>query len=149
MARTPRSPPSNAATVQRSFRLNPRTLELLDARAAETDESRNALTQRLLEESVRIDRHPLIYYRQGASGRRRPALVGTRLDVGQVMSTVRGEAGDVESAAEYFSIAPRLIQAAVDFYAEFTDEIDAQHDEDRSFAEIQRQRWERAQRVLG
>lgn len=48
---------SHKPTVQRSFRLSSRTLELLSRRAEETAESRNALTERLLEEGVRTDRH--------------------------------------------------------------------------------------------
>ncbi len=108
----------------------------------ETAESRNARTERLLEEGVRTDRHPLIYFRQGASGRRRPALAGTRLDVSHVIETVRGEAGTVTAAAEYLSLPPRLVQACVDYYAEFPDEVDAQRAEDQSFADAQRQRWE-------
>jgi hypothetical protein len=40
-------------TVQRSFRLSARTLELLDAAAVGGQESRNALADRLLGEAVR------------------------------------------------------------------------------------------------
>src|SRR6478735_2248102 len=54
------------ASVQRSFRLSPRTLELLGERADETSESRNALAERLLDEGLHIDRHPLIRFRVGA-----------------------------------------------------------------------------------
>jgi uncharacterized protein (DUF433 family) len=138
-----------AATVQRSFRLKPRTLELLGERAGETAESRNALAERLLEEGVRTDRHPLISFRQGASGRRRPALGGTRLDVTQVVTTVRGEGGDIAAAAEYLSVPERLVQAAVNYYADFTEEIDALQTGEQAHADAERRRWERAQQVLG
>jgi len=39
------------ASIQRSFRLSPRTLELLDAEAAMVGQSRNALADRLLGEA--------------------------------------------------------------------------------------------------
>jgi uncharacterized protein (DUF433 family) len=135
--------------VQRSFRLAGSTLRLLGERAEETSESRNALAERLIGEGLRTDRHPLISFRSGASGLRRPALAGTRLDVWQVIETVRGEGGDVAAASAYLGIPERLVRAAVDYYADFAEEIDAYRAEELRFAERERERWERAQRVLG
>lgn len=136
------------ASVQRSFRLSRRTLELLDAAAADGGETRNALADRLLGEAVRLDRHPFIRFHEGAAGRRQPLLVGTRLYVHQVMSTVRASHGEVDEAADYLGIAPRLVRAAVEYYAEFGDEVD----EDAATAERierdERARWERQQRAL-
>src|SRR5207248_7733562 len=83
-------------TVQRSFRLSPRTLELLEEAAADSGESRNALADRLLGEGVRTERHPLIRFHQGGSGRRQPLLAGTRLYVHQIISTVRSSGGDAD-----------------------------------------------------
>ena len=137
------------ATVQRSFRLSARTLDLLGERAGETSESRNALAERLLDEGLRIDRHPLIRFRTGGSGLRRPALVGTRLDIWQVIDTVRGEKGDVGRAAEYLGLTDAMVRAAVDYYADFAEEIDAHRDQELAFAERERERSERARRVLG
>ena len=137
------------ATVQRSFRLSSRTLELLGERAGETSESRNALAERLLDEGLRIDRHPLIRFRTGGSGLRRPALVGTRVDIWQVIDTVRGEDGNVADAAEYLGLTEAMVRAAVDYYADFAEEIDAYRAEELAFAERERDRSERARRVLG
>lgn len=125
------------------------TLDRLSQRAAETSESRNALAERLIDEGLRMDRHPLISFRAGGSGRRRPALVGTRVDVWQVIDTVRGEQGDVAAAAQYLGLSERLVRAAVDYYADFTEEIDAYRADELAFAERERLRFERAQRVLG
>jgi hypothetical protein len=136
------------SSVQRSFRLSPRTLELLGERAAETSESRNALAERLLDEGLRIDRHPLIRFRTGASGLRRPALVGTRMDIWQVIDNVRGENGDVAAAARYLGLGEALVRAAIDYCADFTDEVDAYRDEEIAFAARERERSERAQRIL-
>ncbi len=137
------------ATVQRSFRLSSRTLELLGERAGETSESRNALAERLLDEGLRIDRHPLIRFRTGGSGLRRPALVGTRVDIWQVIDTVRGEHGNVADAAEYLGLTEAMVRAAVDYYADFAEEVDAYRAEELAFAERERERSERARRVLG
>lgn len=145
----PKRPAQAPAAIQRSFRLSSRTLDLLGERAAETSESRNALAERLLAEGLRIDRHPLIRFRTGASGMRRPALVGTRLHIWQVIDTLRGEGGDVAAAAEYLGLSEATVRAAVDYYADFTEEIDAYRAEELAFAERERERSERARQVLG
>ena len=57
-----------------------------------------ALAERYLEEGLRMDEHPLIYFRDGANGRR-PALLGTRLDVADVIETLRQNDRSVERTA--------------------------------------------------
>lgn len=135
-------------SVQRSFRLSSRTVELLDAAAASTGETRNALADRLLGEAVRVERHPLIRFEAGAAGRRQPRVVGTRLDVHQVVATVRANDVSVDATAEYLGIDPRLVRAALDYYAEFTEEVDADAAEADRVAETERARWERVQHAL-
>jgi uncharacterized protein (DUF433 family) len=138
----------SAPSVQRSFRLSKRTLELLDAAAAASSESRNALADRLLNEAVRTEVHPLIRFRTGGAGRRQPMLVGTRLYIHQVIATLRGEGGDVEATAEYFSIRPEQVNAALAYYADFKDEVDADAEVARLIEETEHARWERQQRAL-
>jgi uncharacterized protein (DUF433 family) len=141
---------SEAGTsVQRSFRLSRRTLELLDDRARELSETRNSLAERLMDEGLRTERHPLVVFRQGAAGLRRPALVGTRLYVWQVIDTVRASGNSVAAAADYLGLPEHHVQAAVDYYADFTDEVDEYRAQEREFERRERERWERAQRVLG
>ena len=141
-------PENQQPSVQRSFRLSPRTLELLDAAAATSGESRNALADRLLGEGVRLERHPLIRFHRGAGGRRQPLVAGTRLYVHQIMSTLRASGRDIEDAAAYLSIIPRLVRAAVDYYAEFADEVDEDAAVAESVERDERARWERQQRAL-
>jgi uncharacterized protein (DUF433 family) len=117
--------PNRPASVRRSFRLSPRTLELLDAAAAASGQSCSALADRLLAEAARVEHHPLIRFRRGAGGGRQPLLVGTRLYVYQVISTLQASGGDVDDAARYLGLSPRQIEAAVDYYADFRDEVDA------------------------
>lgn len=135
-------------SVQRSFRLSGRTVELLDAAAVSSGETRNALADRLLGEAVRVERHPLIRFAAGAAGRRQPRVVGTRLDVHQVVATVRANDADVDATAEYLGIDARLVRAALDYYAEFTEEIDADAAEADRVAETERARWGRVQHAL-
>jgi uncharacterized protein (DUF433 family) len=135
-------------SIQRSFRLSARTLELLDERAAARGLSRNALAEQLLGEAVRTDRHPLIRFREGGSGRRRPALVGTRLDVHDVIATLRGENGSVEAAADYLGIDALEVRAALAYYADFADEVDQDLEVAAALAHEERARWDRQQQAL-
>jgi uncharacterized protein (DUF433 family) len=135
-------------SVQRSFRLSGRTVELLDAAAASSGETRNALADRLLGEAVRVERHPLIRFDAGAAGRRQPRMVGTRLEVHQVVATVRANDSEVDATAEYLGIDARLVRAALDYYADFTDEVDADAVEADRLAETERASWERVQHGL-
>ncbi|MEX2393632.1 MAG: hypothetical protein WD826_04025 [Actinomycetota bacterium] len=75
-------------------------------------------------------------------------MVGTRLYVHQVVSTVRASHGDIGEAASYLGIVPRLVRAAVDYYAEFADEVDEDTATARLIEEQERTRWERQQRAL-
>jgi uncharacterized protein (DUF433 family) len=109
---------------QRSLRLPADTLARLDRLAEERGQSANTVAARLIEEGLRLDRHPLIYFRDARAGRR-PALLGTRIDVWQVIETVRAHEGSVVDAAEYLAQPEAKLRAAVRYYAEFRDEVDA------------------------
>jgi uncharacterized protein (DUF433 family) len=149
MASKARDAPTGAPSVQRSFRLAADTLRLLDERADERSESRNSLAQRLLEEGLHTDRHPLVHFREGGAGQRAPALVGTRLYVWQVLGTLRASEGSVAEAAAYLGLSERQVQAAVDYYADFAAEVDAQEEREREFERRELERLRRARRVLG
>jgi uncharacterized protein (DUF433 family) len=135
-------------SAQRSFRLSRRTLEQLDAMARATGESRNALAERLLSEAIKTAAHPLIRFQPGALGRRRALVVGTRLYVYQVISTLRGNDGDVDQTAQDFGLAPQLVRAAVAYYADFTDEVDEDVAVATQLEREERERWERQQRAI-
>jgi len=70
-----------------------------------------------------MDEHAEIYFRAGALGRR-AALVGTRLDIWQVMDTVRNSGNSVAQAAEYLNLPPAKVEAAVRYYAVNKEEVD-------------------------
>jgi uncharacterized protein (DUF433 family) len=127
-----------SASLQRSFRLSERTMKLLDARARELSESRNSLAERLLDEGLHTERHPLIVFRTGGSGRRRPALVGTRLYVWQIIETLRGSDNSVREAVAYLSLPEHHVQAAVDYYADFKDEVDEDRADELAFERRER-----------
>jgi uncharacterized protein (DUF433 family) len=84
-----------------------------------------ALAQRYLEEGLRRDAHPLIHFLDGPSGRR-ASMVGTGLDVWEVIATGHDNDGSIEESAAYLEVPVGLVQAAVAYYGEYEDEIDAE-----------------------
>lgn len=134
--------------MQRSFRLTPRTLHLLDAAARATGASRNALADRLLGEAVRTESHPLIRFHGGAAGRRQPLLIGTRLYVHQVISTLRDNGGDLDETADYLDVRPQQVRAALAYYADFADEVDEDAASALQVERDERGRWERQRDAL-
>ena len=90
----------------------------------------------------------MIRFNQGDGGSRRAAVVGTRLYVFQIIATLREHDGSIDETATYFDISPRLVRTALDYYADFPEEIEADLDEAQMIAESERLRWERQQRAL-
>jgi uncharacterized protein (DUF433 family) len=131
----------------RSFRFPDTLLASLQRRARERGESANALAERYLEEGLRRDDHPLIGFREGAAGRR-AALVGTRLDVAQVIDTLRESDNSVEAAADYLGIPEQHVRAAVRYYAAFREEVDEWRERTRAVAEREEEAWRREQAIL-
>jgi uncharacterized protein (DUF433 family) len=70
-----------------------------------------------------MDEHPLVRFVGGLAGRR-ARLMGTGIDVWEVIAAVRDDNGDVRAAAEYLELALGLVQAAVAYYGSYTEEID-------------------------
>jgi uncharacterized protein (DUF433 family) len=108
-----------------TLRLRPGVSERLAAQAQRAGLAPRTLAQRYLEESLRHEDHPLIRFADGPSGRR-AALVGRGLDVWEVIATVRDNDNDLDEAAAYLTIPVGLIQAAVAYYGDYRDEIDAE-----------------------
>lgn len=130
-----------------SFRFNPRTVERLRRRAHEVGAPQAALAERYIDEGMRIDEHPGIYFRDGGSGRR-PAVLGTRLDVAQIIETLRQNENSIAETAEYLDISPAQVEAAVRYYAAYRDEVDEWIERSRAIAERERELWRRQQDAL-
>ncbi len=74
-----------------------------------------------------MDAHPLVLFRDGPSGRR-PALVGGPEVVDVIGAIVDGDVPVDQRrsrAASMLAVPESLIDAALAYYADFTEEIDA------------------------
>ncbi len=136
-----------AGHKQFSVRVATPTFEELERRAHERGIARNALTERYIAEGVKMDEHPDIAFREGALGRR-AILGGTRLDVWQVIETVRSSGNSVQEAAEYLGLAPARIQAAVNYYAVYRDEVDEIAERERAVSERAEANWHAGRELL-
>jgi uncharacterized protein (DUF433 family) len=130
-----------------AFRFAPITVRRLKQRARETHAPQTALAERYIEEGLRRDEHPLISFRDGEAARR-PALLGTRLDVADVITTIRQNDNSVEQAADYLEIPLEHVEACLRYYADYKDEVDAWIERSRAIAQRERERWQRRQQAL-
>jgi uncharacterized protein (DUF433 family) len=130
-----------------ALRIPPGTLAHLKRRAREAGQPQAALAERYLEEGLRMDEHPLIYFRDGASGRR-PALLGTRLDVADVIETIWQNDRSVERTAAYLELPVDRVEACLRYYADYRDEIDESIGRARAIADREEARWQRRGEAL-
>ncbi len=125
--------PLRSATRQRSFRMPVATLRELELRAREVGETANSLARRLIQEGLQTERHPLVYFRAGAGGRR-PAILGTRLDVWHLVEYLDANDDNAREVGQLLDVPEHWVQAAADYYAEYPDDIDAWAAEQSEFS---------------
>jgi uncharacterized protein (DUF433 family) len=104
------------------MRLSKRMEALVDREARRTGRSRGAIVEALAEEALRTRLFPGIAFK-GADWERRAWVVGTALDVWQIIDAHR-DIGSVERMAEGGSANERQIRLALDYYEMFPEEID-------------------------
>jgi uncharacterized protein (DUF433 family) len=109
--------------------------------------TQRTLAQRYVEEGVRRDDHPLVHFLPGVVGRR-SVVVGTGLDVWEVIATVRDNENDLAETASYLGIPLGLVEAAVNYYGEYSDEIDEQIADNEAEYERGYAAWEAGKRAL-
>jgi uncharacterized protein (DUF433 family) len=132
---------------QLSMRPSKRTLERLRERARMLGEKHTTLAERYLEEGVLMDEHPGIHFVDGALGRR-PAVLGSGLDVWEIVQVAKDNGGSVADTAAYLEIDPRLVESALRYYGAYQDEIDDWIERVQALNEREESTWRAAQEAI-
>jgi uncharacterized protein (DUF433 family) len=121
-----------------SMRLSDVTDQLVSEEARRTRRTKGAVVEGLAEEALRTRRFPGIAFR-GSDWSRRPWVIGTALDVWEIVAASRSYGTPSEMAAATDLTEPR-IRLALAYYGGFPEEIDAAiADSERLLGELQRQ----------
>jgi hypothetical protein len=145
------------ATTPSSVRFEPQVLERLASFiAAHRELTLSSATSRLVDEALRAHEHPLITFKDGPAGRRARVVGGP--DVWEVIGAVRSvrEAepaltGDevIAVVAETSGVPAQFLRAALAYWGDFPEEVDAFLDRARAEAVQAQAAWERQQELLG
>jgi hypothetical protein len=145
------------ATSPSSVRFEPRVLERLSAFVAVHRElTLSSATSRLVDEALRAHEHPLITFKDGPAGRRARVVGGP--DVWEIIGAVRSVreaepelAGDKALAvvAETSGVPVPFLRAALAYWGDYPEEVDALLDRARAEAVQAQAAWERQQELLG
>jgi hypothetical protein len=136
------------ARGQLSMRPQLGTLERLRRRARLSGEARTTLAERYLAEGLLMDEVPGVHFIDGAMGRR-AALMGSGLDVWEVVKVVKDNSGSVAEAAAYLEVEPRLIETAVSYYGSNREEIEDWIARVQELSEFEEAKWRAAQEAIG
>ena len=110
----------------------------------------STLAERLIDEGLRMEAHPGVVFREGPTGRR-AVLVGGP-EVSDVIGAVIG--GDVpvaqrrSRAVELMGLSLPVVDAALTYYVDHTEEIDAELAERNRAAAEAEAAWRRQQELL-
>ncbi len=110
----------------------------------------STLAEQLIDEGLRLEAHPSVVFRSGPTGRRSVLAGGP--EVVDVIGAIVG--GDVPTAqrraraSELLGITEAQVDAALGYYAAFTDEIDAALAERARAAEEAETLWRPQQTLL-
>ena len=106
-----------------SMRLSKRMEALVNVEARRTGRSKGAIVEALAEEALQMRLFPGVAFK-GADWERRAWVVGTALDVWQIVDAHR-DIHSIERMTAGGSANERQIRLALDYYEMFPEEIDA------------------------
>ncbi|MEK6690579.1 MAG: DUF433 domain-containing protein [Nitrospirota bacterium] len=111
-------------TVQKSIRIQKRTLKEIEEIARETGKEFSAIANELLEEAVRMQRCPGIVFSEGTRGRR-ARIAGTGIEVWEVITTYKSIGNDLERLRKaYHWLTEQQLRSAVGYYRAYPEEVD-------------------------
>lgn len=103
-----------------------------------------------------MDAHPLIFFREGPAGRRAVLIGGPDVwEVIRALQLTRAAESKltsrelVELVAENTGLAAELLEAAIDYYAQFPEELDLQIADSMRAEREAADAWERRRDLLG
>lgn len=121
-----------------SMRLSRRTDELVTGEARRTRRSKGAVVEALAEQALRARRFPGIAFR-GADWNRRPWVIGTALDIWEIVVATRAFESPRDAAA-HTELTEAQVRLASAYYHEYPEEIDqALADNERPLAQLRRE----------
>jgi hypothetical protein len=106
-----------------SLRLSEQTDRLVTAEAKRTKRSKGSVIETLAEEALKARLVPGVAFR-GDDYNRRAWLMGTSLDVWQVVDAYKDFDEDLERAVAETDLTVRELRTALSYYERFPDEID-------------------------
>lgn len=117
--------------------------------------SLSSAANRLVDEALRMQEHPGIVFRPGASGRRAGVAAGP--DVWEVVRSVRSarlaepdltEPQILHLVADNTGLSPHAINVAVGYWSSYPEEIDAELLADEAATELAESAWLRRETLL-
>lgn len=124
--------------------------------AAHPGLSASAATNLLVDEALRGQEHPLILFRDGPAGRRARLVGGPDVwEVARAVHSARAAEPDlapeslIALVTETSGVAPRLVRAAIDYWAAFSEEIEGWVERAEAEATEAERRWRREAQLLG
>lgn len=124
-----------------------RTLERLRERARLLGAQHTTLAERYVEEGILMDENPGVYFVDGPMGRR-PAVLGTGLDVWEIVEVAKDNDGSIDETAAYLEVDPRVVDTALRYYGSNREEIDDWIARTRELAEREEASWRAAQEAI-
>lgn len=119
-------------TTPRSIRFEPETLRLLQRYAARhPGMSISSAANYLVDEALRMERFPGIFFRNGEAGRRAVLAVGPDVwEMIQIIEEFRAGEPDlsndeiIDAAAKFTGRPDKWVRLAIDYYSAYPGEID-------------------------
>ena len=131
------------------FRDEPVYQRLKD-RARRRRQGVSTLAARLIDEGLRMESHPAVVFRDGPTGRRATLAGGP--EIADVIGAIIGGDVPVEQrrsrASELMGISVPMVDAALAYYGDYTDSIDAELAERARAATEAEAAWSRRQALL-
>lgn len=119
-----------------SVRFSRRTDLFVQQEATRTKRTKSAIVESLAEEAATIRRFGGLAFR-GDDWDRRPSVIGTGLDVWEIVDMLKSYDGDIERLVADNRLERRHVQLALGYYEEHREEIDeAIADNRRSVEEL-------------